>query len=88
MTYLEPMSKRILVEMLPKGERMEKGIILDKPDLKRYDLVKVLSVGPEVLNISPGDEIMIDFFSAMKLESDDGRVLLMVKLDEVLGIKR
>lgn len=81
---LQPTGKRVLIEMREEGETIQKGIIIQSPEKKRCELVKVLEVGSEVTEFAPGDTVLVDRYAGMEIQVDD-RKLFIFKSEDLLA---
>lgn len=84
---LQPTGKRVLIEMSKGGETIQKGIIVQTPEQKRCELVKVLAVGSEVSEFLIGSIVLVDRYAGMEIGIDD-RKLYLYKSEDLLALSK
>jgi co-chaperonin GroES (HSP10) len=75
-----PLGKYIIVERI-EGEKVTASGILLKSS-QEPDTTKVLVVGPDVDEVTVGDQLLVDWNKSVKLENETYRV----HIDSVVGV--
>jgi co-chaperonin GroES (HSP10) len=75
-----PLGKYIIVERI-EGEKVTASGILLKSS-QEPDTTKVLAVGPDVDEVTVGDQLLVDWNKSVKLENETYRV----HIDSVVGV--
>lgn len=81
---LKPLNKKLVVEIIEKDKVSPGGIILTKSDRDEANRGKVISVGPEVLDISAGDVILPNWNAATKTVVEGNTYYILSEDDVVL----
>lgn len=81
---LKPLKNKLVVEIIEKEKVSPGGIILTKTDRDEVNRCKVVSIGPEVLDISAGDVILPNWNAATKTVVDGNTYYLLSEDDVVL----
>jgi len=81
---LKPLNKKLVVEIIEKEKVSPGGIILTRTDRDEVNRGKVISVGPEVLDISVGDVILPNWNAASKTTVDGDTFYILSEDDVVL----
>lgn len=82
---LNPLNKKLIIQLIEKEKVSPGGIILTKTDRDEVNRGKVISVGPEVLDISVGDVILPNWNAATKT-GVDGNTFYVLSEDDVVLI--
>jgi len=75
-----PLHDKIIVQRLEKVNQTASGIILKSSP--EPDRAKVVSIGPDVEEISIGDEILVNWNGAIKVKDD----LYTLKVEHVVAV--
>ena len=81
---LKPLKNKLVVEIIEKEKVSPGGIILTKTDRDEVNRGKVISVGPEVLDISGGDVILPNWNAAVKTVVEGNTFYILSEDDVVL----
>ena len=81
---LKPLKNKLVVEIIEKEKVSPGGIILTRSDRDEVNRGKVISVGPEVLDISVGDVILPNWNKAPKTKVGDETFYIVTEEDVVL----
>lgn len=81
---LKPLKNKLVVEIIEKEKVSPGGIILTKTDRDEVNRGKVISVGPEVLDISDGDVILPNWNAAVKTVVEGNTFYILSEDDVVL----
>jgi len=81
---LKPLNKKLVVEIIEKEKVSPGGIILTRTDRDEVNRGKVISVGPEVLDISVGDVILTNWNAASKTVVEGNTFYILSEEDVVL----
>lgn len=81
---LKPLNKKLIVQLIEKETVTSGGIILTRADPNEVNRGKVVSIGPEVLDISVGDVILPNWNKATKTKVGEETFYIVVEEDIVL----
>ena len=81
---LTPLNKKLVVQLIEKETVTAGGIILTRADPHEANRGKVVSIGPEVLDISVGDVILPNWNKAPKTKVGDETFYIVTEEDVVL----
>lgn len=81
---LKPLNKKLIVQLIEKETVTSGGIILTRADPHEVNRGKVVSIGPEVLDISIGDVILPNWNKATKTKVGEETFYIVVEEDIVL----
>ena len=81
---IKPLNKKLVVESIEKDKVSPGGIILTRSDRDEANRGKVISVGPEVLDISVGDVILPNWNAATKTVVEGNTYYILSEDDVVL----
>lgn len=79
---IRPLKDNIIVERIKKEEVTSGGIVLPGGDREEADKALVVAVGPEVEGINVGDELLINWQKAPKIDEKHYKV----SFEDVIGI--
>ena len=82
---MTPLKDRVLVELIQKETTTSSGIILSSADPMEANRGKVLSIGPEVLDVAAGDVILANWNKAAKTKVD-GNDFYILKEEDIIGV--
>jgi len=82
---MTPLKDRVLVELIEKETTTSSGIILSSADPMEANRGKVLSIGPEVLDVVVGDVILANWNKAAKTKVD-GNDFYILKEEDIIGV--
>lgn len=79
---IRPLKDNIVVERIKKEEVTLGGIVLPGGDREEADKALVVAVGPEVEGINIGDELLINWQKAPKIDEKQYKV----SYEDVIGV--
>lgn len=79
---IRPLKDNIIVERIKKEEVTSGGIVLPGGDRDEADKAVVVAVGPEVEGIKAGDELLINWQKAPKIDEKQYKV----SYEDVIGV--
>ena len=79
---IRPLKDNIIVERIKKEEVTSGGIVLPGGDREEADKALVVAVGPEVEGINVGDELLINWQKAPKIDEKNYKV----NYEDVIGV--
>ena len=83
---IEPLRDMMLVEDIVTEEVTAGGIVLlDNSNAEQYKIKRVVKVGPGVIDVKPGDEVIVDRFSVINVRIKRQEFQLAVS-GNVLGL--
>ena len=86
MATIKPLKDKVLVAQVAREHKTSSGIILegggDTGDTKTG---LVIAVGPDVVDVQPGDEILLDWTKAQICKVDDA-ARVMVREKDVIAV--
>ena len=82
---LRPLGKRIVVEFVkpPDITRLQSGIFVPTPGKNPVSESTVKAIGDEVTKVKEGDKIMYAPFSALTLDVDEQKVIVIDEKDVI-----
>lgn len=81
----QPLGKRILVERVEETKTTASGIIIPDNAKEKPLSGKVLAVSSEVENVKVGESVVFGKYAGTEVALE-GKTLLVLNLDDVLGI--
>ncbi|MGP1485673.1 MAG: co-chaperone GroES [Campylobacter sp.] len=81
----QPLGKRILVERLEDVKTTASGIIIPDNAKEKPLIGKALAVSAEVDGVKVGDQVVFAKYGGTEINLD-GKVYLVLNLDDVLGV--
>ena len=81
---LRPLKNKVVIEMNKKENVSAGGIILTKSN-DSHDTGRVISIGPDVMDISVGDTVLPNWNAATKT-NDGGQTLYIISEADVVMI--
>lgn len=63
---IKPLKNKVLVERLEAVKTTSSGIILARSNEPEY--AKILAIGEEVVDVSVGDKVLLDWNAAVKIQ--------------------
>lgn len=81
----QPLGKRILVERVEETKTTASGIIIPDNAKEKPLSGKVLAVSSEVENVKVGESVVFGKYAGTEVTLE-GKTLLVLNLDDVLGI--
>lgn len=81
---IKPLNKKLVMEIIEKEKVSPGGIILTRSDRDEVNRGKVISIGPEVLDISVGDVILPNWNAATKTVLKENTYYIISEDDVVL----
>lgn len=82
MKKIRSLRNQLIVKVILQ-ERSDGGVIL--PDYKQKKEAEVISVGPKVLDVKPGDRVMVQPMAGVPFRFE-GQDLVMVLDDQIVGV--
>jgi len=82
---MTPLKDRVLVELIEKETTTSSGIILSSADPMEANRGKVLSIGPEVLDVVVGDVILANWNKATKSKVDQDEFYI-IKEEDIIAV--
>ncbi len=82
---LKPMADNILLKQTEAEETTTSGIILATNAKEKPAIYEVMSAGPDVKGIQPGDKVVVGNFTGSDIKLD-GTEYKFVKLEDVLAV--
>lgn len=79
---IRPLKDNIIVERIKKEEVSSGGIVLPGGDRDEADKALVIAIGPEVPEVNVGDELLINWQKAPKINETQYKV----SFEDVIGI--
>jgi co-chaperonin GroES (HSP10) len=79
---LRPLKDNVIIERIKKDEMTSGGIVLPGGDRSEADRATVISVGPDVVNIKVGDEVLVNWNKTSSFSENGYRVTE----EEIIGI--
>ena len=79
---IRPLKDNIIVERIKKEEVSSGGIVLPGGDRYEADKALVIAIGPEVPEVNVGDELLINWQKAPKINETQYKV----SFEDVIGI--
>lgn len=77
---MKPLSNNIIVKRSEKNLTTAAGIILQRND--EADFAEVVNVGPDVVDVSVNDKVLLDWNKAVKIDKENFKV----SVDNVIAI--
>lgn len=77
---MKPLSDNIIVERIAAEKQTASGIVLKRSE--EPDRAKVVAIGPKVDEVSIGDELLLNWNRAVKIENEN----YVVPINEVVFI--
>lgn len=81
---LKPIKNNLIVELVEKENTTKSGIILTSSNSEEASRGKVLSIGPDVLDIKEGDVVLPDWNKARKAKHDNKEIYIVSEKEIVL----
>ncbi len=85
MVSLQPLGENLVAEPLEAEKKTASGIVLPDSAKEQSKQAKVVAVGKEVKEISPGDVIIYKDFSANSVKVE-GKEYLIISAPDVLAV--
>ena len=82
---LKPMADNVLLKQQDAKETTVSGIVLATTTKEKPAIYEVMSAGPDVKDIKPGDKVVVGKFVGSEIKLD-GVEYKFVKLEDVLAI--
>ena len=67
----KPLRDNIIVERVERNLTTESGIVLSARSSDEPERAKVVAIGPDITEVSIGDELLINWNAAKKLGAED-----------------
>lgn len=80
---LRPLNKRLIAKKIAKEEKA--GLIIVPNEEKREEVYEVISAAENDYGINPGDQVMVDKYSATE-QVIDGETFYIIDCERVMGI--
>ncbi|KEA45570.1 co-chaperone GroES [Campylobacter mucosalis] len=81
----QPLGKRVLVERVEETKTTASGIIIPDNAKEKPLSGKVLAVSSEVENVKVGESVVFGKYAGTEITLD-GKTLLVLNIDDVLGV--
>jgi len=81
---LQPLGNKLVVKLLKKENKTPSGILLSRPDDGEVNRGLVEAVGPNVLDVMPGELVLLDWNKAIVLDKNE--MTFVVTEDNVVAI--
>lgn len=79
-----PNEKRLLIERLAPEAPKSSTIVIPDSAQRRSQMFRVIAVGAGVELVKPGSTVLLGQYAGTEIEID-GRTLMFIHIDEVLG---
>lgn len=87
---IEPLRGNVFVRLIDKERQEVSGLVIvnqEYDDRKTFCQAEVITVGPEVREVMPGDVVVVNGYAGKRIgEDNEGHVLRMMEQDECLAL--